>query len=313
MKKKQSPIRKLIAASFSLLLSTIMLASSTYAWFTMSREVEVTGMNVKVKTTSNLLISETNQDDSTFTTSLTQDVIALLEPASTINGVDYYYTLDAAADGHKVKGPDSDNPYFAYAEVKSFDDTSAKKTKYDENFNSRYGIDTAGTTGQYNTAYGYIDYTFYLKAVSTEDNQHIVMKECNLLYNGEVVTDKAWRVAIFTQEVAAKTESTNLGDLVTILALDSAENHLTGKAANSVSTRDTVLKASTAVVIEDDIDKDTTKYYKVTARIWLEGEDKDCTVEKYAKQTEAYSLDLKFILDTETNGITKIGSEKEEP
>lgn len=99
--------KKLLGATFSLLLSAAMLATSTYAWFTMNKEVKVEGMQMQVKTSSNLLISPTNVDDSTYTKSLTTEKLVLLEPTSTINGTDFFYTLDGAADGHKISGPDA--------------------------------------------------------------------------------------------------------------------------------------------------------------------------------------------------------------
>ena len=43
----------------------------------------------------------------------------------------------------------------------------------------------------------------------------------------------------------------------------------------------------------------------------MEGEDKTCTTEVYGKQTDKYTLSLEFIIDKDTDGITKIGSEVE--
>lgn len=48
-KKKNSALKKLVPATCMLLVSATMLASSTYAWFTMSREVEVN--NIKLTAT----------------------------------------------------------------------------------------------------------------------------------------------------------------------------------------------------------------------------------------------------------------------
>ena len=53
------------------------------------------------------------------------------------------------------------------------------------------------------------------------------------------------------------------------------------------------------------------QYYKVVLRVWIEGEDKTCTTEVYGKQTDKYKLNLEFVIDSDTNGITKIGSEVE--
>lgn len=46
MKKEKSNKRKLLGAIASLLLSAAMLSTSTYAWFTMNKEVEVRNLTV---------------------------------------------------------------------------------------------------------------------------------------------------------------------------------------------------------------------------------------------------------------------------
>lgn len=56
-KKKSSTRKKLIPAAGSLLISAAMLSTSTYAWFTMSREVEVTGIKMTATVPEDLQIS----------------------------------------------------------------------------------------------------------------------------------------------------------------------------------------------------------------------------------------------------------------
>lgn len=52
---KQSSRKKLIVAASSLLISAIMLATSTYVWFTMNKGVEVRNLITQTKAESNLL------------------------------------------------------------------------------------------------------------------------------------------------------------------------------------------------------------------------------------------------------------------
>ena len=85
-KRKNSAVKKLIPAAGMLALSASMLATSTYAWFTMNKSVTVTGMELKTTVSSNLQIAATNSE-SAFDNSLTQSVKALLEPVSTIDGL----------------------------------------------------------------------------------------------------------------------------------------------------------------------------------------------------------------------------------
>jgi hypothetical protein len=57
MKKKNTTNKKLASAASMLLLSTAMLGMATYAWFTMNKEVSVTGMKVQAKASEGLVIS----------------------------------------------------------------------------------------------------------------------------------------------------------------------------------------------------------------------------------------------------------------
>ncbi len=311
MKKNK---RKLLSAIGMLTVSATMLVTSTFAWFTMNKRAKVENLSLKATVSSNLLISPDNSSDATYDKELKKNISALLAPSSTVNGTDYFYTLDAAADGHKAKGPNDEYPFLRYTETKSLDvlDTYAEKDKYDSVFNLNYGISTANPqeASEYKTAYGYVDYVMYLKATSTEENQKIVMNKCNLLYKGDVLEDKAWRAAVFVQETSAKTQPTSLGILVSIIAPAEAKNHNIGLAADSMLSIGTIQKESKEVIIDNAITSGNSKYYKVVVRVWIEGEDTTCTTEIYGNKTDKYTLDLEYIIDKETNGVTTIGSVK---
>ena len=313
MKKNK---RKLLSAIGMLTVSATMLVTSTFAWFTMNKRAKVENLSLKATVSSNLLISPDNSSDATYDKELKKNISALLAPSSTVNGIDYFYTLDAAADGHKAKGPNDEYPFLRYTETKSLDvlDTYAEKDKYDAVFNLNYNISTANPqeASEYKTAYGYVDYVMYLKATSTEENQKIVMNKCNLLYKGDVLEDKAWRAAVFVQETSAKTQPTSIGTLVSIIAPTEAKNHNVGLAADSMSSIGTIQKESKEVIIDNAITSGNSKYYKVVVRVWIEGEDTTCTTEIYGNKTDKYTLDLEYIIDKETNGVTTIGSVKSE-
>ena len=204
--------KKIAGAAGMLLLSAAMLGTSTYAWFTMSREVTVSGMEVRTKVSSNLLICDTNVEADYGSLELVQTRKALLEPASTVTATDtgFYYTLDAAADGHKIQTT-TDDPYILYTEGTSLtaEDTDAGKTKYDPAFNTKYGIASANTSGEFKTAYAFVDYVFYLKATTDTANQNINMTRCNLIWDNEGTntvlanTDTAWRVGVFATDITS--------------------------------------------------------------------------------------------------------------
>ena len=55
--KKNTTMRKIVPAAGMLSISAVMLATSTYAWFTMNKEVEVTGLQMQATASSGLEIS----------------------------------------------------------------------------------------------------------------------------------------------------------------------------------------------------------------------------------------------------------------
>ena len=292
----------------------------------------MTGMEVKTTVGSNLLISTTNKDEDYTSKTLSQTRKALLEPTSTINGVTgtYYYTVNAKANGDAVV-----EEYTLYNESTSATNATAGKNGYDKAFNKAYKIGGAdGTVSSVamtdeadGAAYGYIDYTFYLKATSASDTstskkQYIRMTHCDLDVkggasekalntSGTVVKkdgpDKAWRVAVFATSdgvplgtgTVATDVAANVSNQKGLISLVGAANQADGKAVDSPTTATgTVLNNAKddGVVIAEITTPGASSYYKVTVRVWLEGEDTTCTSETYAQLTEKYSLDLAFQL-----------------
>jgi hypothetical protein len=101
-KKKSSAARKLIPAIGMLTVSAMMLSSSTYAWFTMSREVEVTGINMSAVVPEDLQIAI--GDEAT-------GVKKLLSANPTLDGTaadEVPYAEGAQVFGNTVKAPTTD-------------------------------------------------------------------------------------------------------------------------------------------------------------------------------------------------------------
>lgn len=341
MKKtnNKSPMKRIAASATMLAASAAMLGTSTYAWFTMNKEVEVSGLTMKTKVSSNLLISENNLEGTYVPDRMVSGRKALLEPVSSVSGQtgSFFYTLDAKESGQKAHNASGDDAiaYVPYSEaaVKSegvITNTNATaaaagKYYYDDAFSKAYGVDPAAT--DYGTAYGYIDYVFYLKATGDTANQQLVMTACDLNYTYpegakladgttavDANVDKAWRVAVFASDITANGGKGNTGDgaavgkldpaasaAKTILAPDGAVNWTDKNAVASTSAVGTVTYG-TAAVLDNDIDAGVTKYYKVLVRAWLEGEDKTCNSETYAKLDSNWSLDVEFKLE---NNATK--------
>ena len=271
--KKKSTARKLLPAAGMLAVSASMLATSTYAWFTMNKVVEVTGMELRTKVGSNLLICSDNVEEHYASATLSEGRMGLLEPVSSINGTtgSFYYTVNANARGQK----ESNATITQYGENTPVANSVAGKYAYDKAFNGTYGIHSTesnfttdnikmvkqvGTSGQDGAAYGYIDYVFYLKATSDAKNQALQMTECNLLYNGAAIDaenktagvdlDRAWRVGVFVTTLNASNQGGkgNSGEYASIAQIDpaSAAGNQKGILGLANATYFTTGKAQTA-------------------------------------------------------------------
>lgn len=314
----------------------------------MSKEVQVTGMQMRTTVGSNLLISTTNLDADYTSQTLSQTRKALLEPASTINGATgtYYYTVNAKANGDAVV-----DAYDLYAEdaATAVQNATAGKANYDIDFNSAYKLGASGvftasniamTDSVNGAAYGYIDYTFYLKATSNgtaeTTAQQLRMTKCDLDYNSGALDndgtagkvggpDRAWRVAVFASDITGTAAGT--GRVATdvaatasnqkgLLSVSGAAYQTTAESVNQAVSGPTGLgnvvnNGSTGVVLGEINTNNAIKYYKVTVRLWLEGEDTTCTSETYAALTSDYNLDLAFELtdgSNDTAAVTNITS-----
>lgn len=302
-------MRKLIPAICMLLIAASMLGASTYAWFSMNTKVTVTGMEVYTQVPSNLYVApvdgENGKTNTTFTatagTAFSTQLIstldaALLEPISTVDGINFFYT-----DSKKVKA--SGNTYdhdtfFAYEAA---------------GFNASYG-----TTG----AVPYVDYVVMLQATNTESTEKTVdLTEVNLTYGGDTAgnADKAFRVAIFVQD--AGTNATPVTGTVNVTG-DAVVDNTTGNRTTPVlvsilTPGSTYFDAGKAVAAESGegaiaevnqlgeatnigtVAANETRYFKVTARLWLEGEDSNCNNSTFAQLNEKWALDLAFKFDGE--------------
>jgi hypothetical protein len=325
--QKKSTLRKIVPAFGMLMVSASMLATSTYAWFTMNKTVTVTGMEVRTKVGANLLVCETNLETD-YTTALNQTRAALLEPVSTVDGKAFVYTVNANARGQALATP----TWATYNENTTLQNATAGKAAYDSAFNGTYGNgtsftadtvaldDTRATGSKDGAAYGYVDYTIYLKATNDGTDRYINMTKCNLLKDGVAIdnsgktagvdANRAWRVAVFaTTTSAGRTDATPAsGTATSILTLANAANFTTGQARDNTNALDDVTY-NTAVNIGDvGATAGTTAYYKVVVRLWLEGEDDTCNSATYAALNKEYTLDLEFQLQSASGGVTSIGS-----
>jgi len=190
-KKKNNSARKIIPAAGMLMVSALMLSTSTYAWFTMSREVEVTGIKMTASVPEGYevslgkgMLSGTVLADGTGNATLVDAPLnntgndpdwthavavcdyydfGYLLPASSINGTDIWYTGDATAAGKSV---DVDG-VFAQADVSG----SEIMTTYNKITSKTHDADFAE---EHNKGY-YIDIPVWFRS-SSKDASNLGVK-----------------------------------------------------------------------------------------------------------------------------------------
>jgi hypothetical protein len=273
--------RKLIPAFAMLLVSAIMMTTASYAWFSINSTVNVKGMKVQTTTSDSILIatdtltSTAQQAESAFDTALNQSVSGILNPVSTINAQEFFYTLGSNVQG---SGNAKDDTYKAFVNTSEGLNT----------FNTDYG--TTGTP-----ATGYVEYVFQLKATNADPSatKTLGITELTLNYDGAADNgQKAFRVAVFAQ--AANTFASGTGDLKAVLKAADADYFDTGKAVASATELGNVTNLGSAAVI-GTVEHNATAYYKVVVRLWLEGEDTTCKNDVYADLVSGnFTLDMKI-------------------
>lgn len=289
-------MKKLIPAICLLLVSAVMLGTSTFAWFSMNATVAVTGMSVKATVSENISIASTavnstaKEAESAFKYGYVMThTEQLLEPVSAVDGATFFYT---STKNVKADGDAMTDTYVAY--------DHANTTAFDTNY---------GTTG----AKGYVEYAVQLKADNSSDSaKYVNLTDVNLTYGGAVADQKAFRVAVFVDNMgtdgataASATQSTS--NLKSILSISGATYQTSGKAVASTSALGdlTAGKLNTAANI-GTVAAHTSNYYKVVVRLWIEGEDTTCTNATFAALTDKWAFDLLFKLQDATGGATVI-------
>ena len=268
----------------------------------MNNKVSVTGMQVKTKVSNNLFVAPTtiaatgHAEDALFGASHNfADAAKLLQPVSTIDGKNFFYT--DSQTNVSANGSAREKQYIAL-------NTGAANPTSDQlnSFNT-----TNGTDG----AVGFVDYVMELKAVNGEASaKDLKLTKLDLVYNGLPATEKAIRVAVFMEKYNGTAYTTVSSETLpaakSIFSKDGAVNFETGNAASAVDNRGAVLTPN--ATITESVDAGKTEYYKVVVRLWLEGEDKTCNNDTYASLSQNWVLDFQFEFGTATANTNKLGS-----
>lgn len=312
-KKNTSAKKKLIPAVAMLTTSAVMLSTATYAWFTMSREVEVTGIKLTATTpqtieislgqatTSNTLThgveaTAPNSDDmwthTAATGSVYQDFGKLIS-VSSVDGFNMFYTEKATENGKKVS--DVPNPFtkaetavgWEFKEGGKSAETGAVVNAA-ENDGSGYYLDIPVWFRTTSTDAVTLGLEVEIKNSSDDDTKSVLYKAARVAILPE--TKSAQKVFSETGAkyykdgkavaTAGATLAASYGDV-------SAATEATvtgGKVTNpDAATQVATVTASTGTGYGGAV-----KYY---IRVWLEGEDEACW---NANAGQDFVINLKF-------------------
>jgi hypothetical protein len=260
---KFSMKKKLFASTSMLVVSAVMLSTATYAWFTMSKEVTVTGMELKAKTESGLVIS----GDAKTTWKTDWDVempqgVALF-PTST-NGT-------------------AAGPQWVAATSKYFDDADKNQTGSGSTYsdlNLSY-VTTSGTV--FGTGEGIGRTT-----ASGTNNDYVLKKTFYIKSTGEAALAKTLQVDEVTAEVVGTqggSGAANLDKSLRVLVVVNDTNSfiyapITGydPAINYKGTTTLTLIASSSAsrTTVNPIPNVDDNAVKVDMYMYFEGEDENC-------------------------------------
>lgn len=312
-KKNTSAKKKLIPAVAMLTTSAVMLSTATYAWFTMSREVEVTGIKLTATTpqtieislgqatTSNTLThgveaTAPNSDDMWTHTAATGSVyqdFGKLIPVSSVDGFNMFYTEKATENGKKVS--DVPNPFtkaetavgWEFKEGGKSAETGAVVNAA-ENDGSGYYLDIPVWFRTTSTDAVTLGLEVEIKNSSDDDTKSVLYKAARVAILPE--TKSAQKVFSETGAkyykdgkavaTAGATLAASYGDVSA-----ATEATVTG---GKVTNPDAATQVATVTVSTGTGYGGAVKYY---IRVWLEGEDEACW---NANAGQDFVINLKF-------------------
>ena len=336
---KNSAAKKIIPAVGMLALSATMLSTSTYAWFTMNKEVEMTGLNMTATVGEGMEISLAEVDGTTITApSLTTpaddksdswgsavvvgdyyEKIGLLNPASSVDGVNLYDATDATNGGKKASNFKSidltNNDNIATATARTTLETDKAVTADEDSVGYCVDIPVHLRTNKKSGSGAKENGDIYCKINITPNSKSA---EGSALGTDVDTLYKAIRVAFIP-----KTEGTD--SVTNIFAVDSdcyggdkvAVSGISTKTAstNLINSTDSTFVVNASEFAEGiGVDSglniplaDVAGQYghlDFTVRVWLEGESTSCYNDKSG---QSWNIDLAFSLGEFDTATTSEG------
>lgn len=323
--QKNSASRRLIPAIGMLTVSAMMLSSATYAWFTMNKSVEVTGMQLKAEAEKGILINEmAGVSDGTWSAQALagQTSAIALRPASTSDLAKWWHANSKFTSNEGGAGTgatvtvDTDktvalNTGVYYADIKpgatgitaaetaAAADANAARTVY-------YSDGVGGTANTLDDGEGYyILYKYYIKTSGntalnvTAGNLKAAVKATKINNDTENIStnlDKALRVGI---KVSGDSKTTIFAPVAGADAKNNITNDVGGTAyteiqpvaASATGTATDATSINTAAVSLPAV---TADGLEVDVYVWFEGEDTNCKSDNLTAVLDSYQIDITF-------------------
>ena len=308
-KSSNSVLRRLIPAVAMFAASTVMLSTATYAWFTMNKEVQMTGLKMSATASEGIEISlggitgsttlddpyEQPGDNDTSWKSLVEvgayySTVGQLRPASTVNGSDFYDAKDASNKGKVANSFKSVN-------------TKANLEKRVE-YSSGGDLQSGGDAGYY------VDIPVHIrtsKVASTPDEKGNIY--CKLVIKDSTDTGKELYKAVRVTFIPTDLSGSPSGDPTGIFGADAA--YYDGGAVSGESSK-TAVTVTVDCVSDSDFDSvaktegedsgldlpyatNTGSYGHLDfiVRVWLEGQSTSCFDDNSG---QSWNIDFAFSL-----------------
>ena len=309
--KKKSPTMKIVSAAAMLAVSAAMLSTSTYAWFTMNKEVKVQNLSVQAKAEGGLLISEVagvdGEWDDVANTTAEVDMAVGLFPTSTANGVTWYHATskranDAAAatssGASALKASGYDELTLSAAEIQA---ASSGQNGKKEKFSMGSGTEAADY---------YVKYTYYLKAsnetgldLGTGANaQNVMISEVTATGmggsgsgSGSAELDKSLRVGIAMGDKFYIFAPVDGATGTYYVAGATETNAIDSHASHDATTDKGTMTEVTALDSLPGRSEDGTPVY---IYMWFEGEDAACKSDNITALLDTLTVNVEFKLAT---------------
>ena len=327
-----SAARKIIPAAAMLALSAVMLSTSTYAWFTMNKEVKMTGLAMSATTGEGIEIALASVSDSKAISAPSGDhpedddmgwksavvvgdyyeKIGKLKPASSIDGQNLYDATDASNGGQTANNfvkIDLDTAGTAEDAKKMAELTMKASLSETNSGDPAPEIGTDGRVGYY------VDIPVYLRTTKAAGDTTKGPIYCKLIIKDNTTDSSSTNKDLYKSvRVAFVPTAEGSSSTVNIFGVNS--DYYSPNQAVSGTTAKSAVTVNTDVVTDGDafttndgaetgleipFASGTDKYGHLdfVVRVWIEGESSFC---KDATSGQSWNIDLAFSLEKEFAG-----------